>query len=124
MAKLLLVDDSPTVLKVMSASLMAKGFAVTTAATGAAGLAAAARERPDAIVLDVYLPDMSGLDVLAKLRESPELNAVPVLLLTGQDDPANVIRGMELGARGFLAKHSTSPKVLIQKLQEILAARP
>lgn len=119
---MLLVDDSPTVRKVMSASLAAKGFAVATAPTGAAGLALATQDRPDAIVLDIHLPDMNGLEVLARLGESPELRAVPVLLLTGQDDRAHAARGMELGARGFLPKHSTSPKSLAQKLNDILGS--
>jgi len=118
--KLLLVDDSPTVQKVMSMSLMANGFAVTVAGTAAGGLDLARRERPDAVVLDVNLPDESGLDLLARMQADPEVAAIPVVLLTGQDDMTRAARGVELGARGFLPKHSTSPKVLVAKLREIL----
>jgi len=120
MSKVLMIDDSPTVLKIMSLSLMANGFIVRTAATGAGGLALAAQETPDLIILDVNLPDMNGLDLLVKLKEDAVLGKIPVLLLSGQDDLDRASRGMELGARGFLAKHSTSPKVMVQKLREIL----
>jgi len=120
MKKLLLIDDSPTVQKVMSMSLMANGFAVTVAGTAAGGLDLARREPPEAIVLDVNLPDGSGLDLLARMKEDPAVAGIPVVMLTGQDDMERAARGMELGARGFLPKHSTSPKVLVAKLREIL----
>jgi len=122
MTKLLLIDDSPTVLKIMSLSLMAGGYAVTTASTGGGGLALARQQTPDVIILDVNLPDISGLELLAKLKQDPVLAAVPVLLLSGQDTLDRAAQGMELGARGFLPKHSTSPKVMLQKLREILGS--
>jgi len=120
MPKLLMIDDSPTVLKIMSMSLMANGYSVRTAATGAAGLALAREETPDLIILDINLPDIGGLELFVKLKEDAVLGKVPVLLLSGQDTLERAARGMELGARGFLAKHSTSPKVMVQKLREIL----
>lgn len=121
MAKILMIDDSPTVLKIMSLSLIANGFQVKTAATGTAGLALAREETPDVIILDVNLPDVNGLELLGKLKEDAVLARVPVLLLSGQDTLDRAARGIELGARGFLPKHSTSPKVMVQKLREILA---
>jgi DNA-binding response OmpR family regulator len=119
-AKLLMIDDSPTVLKIMSMSLVANGYAVRTAASATAGLALARQETPDLIILDINLPDVNGLELLAKLKQDAVLSQVPVLLLSGQDDLERAARGMELGARGFLAKHATSPKVMVQKLREIL----
>lgn len=122
MAKLLMIDDSPTVLKIMSLSLMSNGYTVRTAATGAAGLELARQETPDLIILDINLPDINGLELLVKFKEDAVLGKVPVLLLSGQDTLERAARGMELGARGFLAKHSTSPKVMVQKLREILGS--
>lgn len=120
MAKIVIIDDSPTVLKVMSASLMAKGLFVKTAANGADGIAEARKEMPNAIILDIHLPDINGLDLLVKFKEDPQLKDIPVILLTGQDDFSNVEKGMSLGACGFLPKHSTSPKVMLEKLHAIL----
>jgi DNA-binding response OmpR family regulator len=122
MAKLLMIDDSPTVLKIMSMSLMANGYTVRTAATGAAGLALARQETPDLIILDINLPDVNGLELLAQFKTDAVLGKVPVLLLSGQDTLERAAQGMQLGARGFLAKHSTSPKVMVQKLHEILGS--
>lgn len=120
MPKLLMIDDSPTVLKIMSLSLMANGYTVRTAATGAAGLAQARQEIPDVIILDINLPDVNGIELLRTLKADAVLGTVPVLLLSGQDTLERAAQGLELGARGFLAKHSTSPKVMVQKLREIL----
>jgi CheY-like chemotaxis protein len=120
MATVLMVDDSPTVLKIMSVSLRAQGMMVRTAGTGAACLAEARREKPDCIVLDIHLPDISGLDLLLELKADPELRAIPVLLFTGHDDLSQVEVGMDRGAAGFLPKHSTSPKVLLSKLRSLL----
>ena len=122
MSKILIIDDSPTVLKIMSTSLFAQGYIVKTAVSGAEGLQAAREERPQAIVLDINLPDINGLEVLKKLKEHPELKDVPVLLLTGQDDAEHAQKGMELGACGFLGKYATTPKVLGGKVKEALAA--
>lgn len=122
MAKLLMIDDSPTVLKIMSLSLMANGYTVRTAATGTAGLVLARQETPDLIILDINLPDVNGMELLAQFKSDAVLSKVPVLLLSGQDTLERAAQGMQLGARGFLAKHSTSPKVMLQKLREILGS--
>jgi len=121
--KVVLIDDSQTVLKIMSGSLAAAGFLVKTASNGLEGLVLVRYEKPDAVVLDVNLPDFSGLEVLARLKEDAELRTIPVLLLTTQGDAASASRGMELGASGFLAKHATAPKLLVQRLHELLKDR-
>jgi len=110
MIKVVIVDDSPAVLKIMSTSLFAQGFAVKTAASGTEGLQVARDE----------MPDINGLDVLQKLKGHPELKDVPVLLLTGQDDMSNAQKGVELGASSFRGKHATSPKVLGQRIKDTL----
>jgi two-component system alkaline phosphatase synthesis response regulator PhoP len=120
MHKILLIDDSPTVLKLMSASLACQGYQVMTAINGTMGLEMAAREKPAVVVLDVNLPDINGLEVLSRMRGDPELQDIPVVLLTGQDDTDLVHKGMSMGAAGFLPKHSTSPKVLCEKLKALL----
>ena len=104
---MLIADDSPTVLKIMSSSLFARGFAVKTAASGTEGLQAG-RDG---------MPDINGLDVLQEFKVHQELKDVPVLLLTGQDDMSYARKGVELGASGFLGKHATSPNVLGRELR-------
>ena len=92
---ILVVDDEDVLAEMVSMALRYEGWAVNTAADGAAAIAAARDVRPDAVVLDVMLPDMSGLDVLRKLRaDNPHL---PVLLLTAKDALEDRIAGLTAG---------------------------
>src|SRR6195952_268043 len=98
----LVVDDEPVLAEMVSMALRYEGWNITTAADGNAAIAAARTARPDAVVLDVMLPDMSGLDVLRKLREqNPHL---PVLLLTAKDAVEDRIAGLTAGGDDYVTK--------------------
>ncbi len=100
---LLLVDDDDDLREALAEQLEQEGdFHVRQAATAAAGLAAAHAERPDLILLDVDLPDGDGRDVCARLREGDV--ACPILMLTGQTEDADAIRGLDSGADDYVAK--------------------
>ena len=91
----LVVDDEPVLAEMVSMALRYEGWNIATAGDGTSAIAAARAERPDVVVLDVMLPDMSGLDVLQKLRkENPRL---PVLLLTAKDAVEDRIAGLTAG---------------------------
>ena len=91
----LVVDDESVLAEMVSMALRYEGWTIATAGDGAAAIAAARAQRPDVVVLDVMLPDMSGLDVLHKLREeNPQL---PVLLLTAKDAVEDRIAGLTAG---------------------------
>src|SRR5512145_2965537 len=92
------------------------GFRVTRAATGVAGLALHARETFDAIVLDLMLPDMDGLDVCRQVRARA---ATPILMLTARGDAMDRVVGLELGADDYLAK-PFEPRELLARLRAIL----
>ena len=102
MESLLVVDDEPTVRELLSATLRFAGFAVTSAATGAAAVDAARREPPDLVLLDVMLPDMDGFTVVRRLRQGGE--RVPVLFLTARDAPADKVQGLTLGGDDYVTK--------------------
>ncbi len=103
----LVVDDEPVLAEMVSMALRYEGWNITTAGDGSSAIAAARRQRPDVVVLDVMLPDMSGLDVLHKLRsENPGL---PVLLLTAKDAVEDRIAGLTAGAT------TTSPSRLASR---------
>ena len=82
-ARLLVVEDEPNILELLSASLRYAGFDVVTAAAGTEAVQAAQRHRPDLIVLDVMLPDMDGFDVIRRLRGGGA--RIPVVFLTARD---------------------------------------
>ncbi|TDD95822.1 response regulator transcription factor [Actinomadura rubrisoli] len=100
--RLLVVDDEPTIRELLSASLRFAGFAVTSAATGQEAVAAAARDRPDLVLLDVMLPDLDGFAVIARLRE--RAGPTPVLFLTARDAPSDKIRGLSAGGDDYVTK--------------------
>ena len=101
MSTVLVVEDDPAILEAVAYSIGRDGYVVLTAADGIAGLELARERKPDAIVLDVMLPRMSGLDVCRILRaEAP----VPILLLTARDSEADRVQGLEIGADDYLTK--------------------
>jgi two-component system OmpR family response regulator len=101
-ARLLVVEDDPNILELLSASLRFAGFAVTSASSGAEGVAAAGVHRPDLIVLDVMLPDLDGFEVVRKLRSGG--SRTPVVFLTARDATEDKIRGLTLGGDDYVTK--------------------
>ncbi|MGA9493695.1 MAG: response regulator transcription factor [Mycobacterium sp.] len=108
----LVVDDEAVLAEMVSMALRYEGWNIATAGDGAAALEAARSQRPDVVVLDVMLPDMSGLDVLRKLREeSPQL---PVLLLTAKDAVEDRIAGLTAGGDDYVTKPFSLEEVVLR----------
>jgi two-component system, OmpR family, KDP operon response regulator KdpE len=99
--KILIVDDEPQIRKFLRISLTAHGYDVVEAATGAEGVAQAAGERPDLIILDLGLPDFDGHQVLAKIRERSQ---TPVIVLSVRAGEAEKVRALDGGAEDYLTK--------------------
>ncbi len=109
---ILVVDDEAVLAEMISMALRYEGWTVNTAGDGAAAIAAARRDRPDAVVLDVMLPDMSGLDVLSKLRENNP--GLPVLLLTAKDAVEDRIAGLSAGGDDYVTKPFSIEEVVLR----------
>jgi two-component system OmpR family response regulator len=109
-ARLLVVDDEPTILELLSGSLRFAGFEVTTAATGGDALRAAAATRPDLIVLDVMLPDHDGFEVIRRLRAGGV--RVPVVFLTARDGITDRVAGLTLGGDDYITKPFSLDEVI------------
>ena len=101
-ARLLVVEDDPNILELLSASLRFAGFDVTTARTGSEGVTTALRSNPDLVVLDVMLPDLDGFEVIKLMRA--EGARVPVVFLTARDTTDDKIRGLTLGGDDYVTK--------------------
>ncbi|MDM4720575.1 response regulator transcription factor [Micromonospora sp. WMMA1363] len=101
-ARLLVVEDDPNILELLSASLRFAGFDVTTATSGSAALNAAKDYRPDLVVLDVMLPDLDGFEVIRMMREGG--TRTPVVFLTARDATDDKIRGLTLGGDDYVTK--------------------
>jgi two-component system, OmpR family, KDP operon response regulator KdpE len=100
-AEILVIDDELQICKLLAITLESNDFNVTLAHTGKEGIITAANHPPDLIILDLGLPDMSGHDVLGKLRE---WYFKPILILSVQNDEVNVIKALDNGANDYLSK--------------------
>ena len=101
-ARLLVVEDEPNILELLSASLRLAGFEVATATGGLEALAAVQRHRPDLVVLDVMLPDLDGFDVARRLRSGG--TRTPVLFLTAKDATEDKVTGLTIGGDDYVTK--------------------
>ena len=110
--RILVVDDTPSNVKLLADILQAKGYAVLTAANGAEALARTERETPDLLLLDVMMPGMSGYDVCRKIRANPATAVLPVIMVTALDPGQERVKGIDAGADDFLTKPIHQPEIL------------
>ena len=123
MRTILVVEDEPQIAELVRDYLEHAGFAVLSASDGAGALALHRARRPDAVVLDLGLPGIDGLDVLRSIRHDA---ATPVLILTARSDETDRVTGLELGADDYVVK-PFSPKELVARVRAVLRradARP
>jgi len=111
-ARILVVDDTPQNVLLLSAVLEKKGYEVITASSGAQALQLVASDRPDLVLLDVVMPQMSGYEVCRKIRENPATGVLPVVMVTALDPGEERIKGLEAGADDFLTKPINQPELL------------
>jgi two-component system response regulator PrrA len=105
MARVLLVEDDEAIRSALTRALTAAGHAVTAVPNGIDGISAAARERPEVMLLDLGLPDLDGRDVLAMVRS---VSGVPVIVVTARDDDPSVVRLLDAGADDYVVKPFTA----------------
>jgi len=109
---LLVVDDAEANRDVLSRRLAARGYTVTSAASGAEALALAGQHRFDLVLLDIEMPEMSGLDVLTKLRESQSQAQLSVIMVTARTEGATIVEAFRLGANDYVTKPVDFPVAL------------
>ena len=108
-ARILLVEDDPSIREVTAIGLRAAGFEVETAADGAAGLERWRRDSPDLVLLDVMLPRLDGLEVCREIRRE---SMVPIVMLTARGDTIDVVVGLEAGAHDYVRKPFEMPELV------------
>jgi len=118
--KILSVDDSRTIRLIVGKTFRPYDCVVCEASNGEEGLAVAAREKPDLILLDVTMPVMDGVTMLTKLKEDPDLKQIPVIMLTAESGRDNVLHIARLGVRDYLVKPFKEDQ-LIEKAGRVVA---
>ena len=113
---ILAVDDDPAVLKLIELELREQGFDLITASSGKDAVELAYERRPDLVILDIMLPDISGFEVMRDLRERV---SVPIIMLTARSSDAEKVRGLELGADDYLPK-PFNPDELSARVRAVL----
>lgn len=119
MKKILLVDDEPDILEFVGYNLRNAGFDVRTSQNGADALAKAVEDVPDLVVLDVMMPEMSGIEVCAAMRADDRLKDVLIMFLTALDEEITQIKGLEAGGDDYITK-PVSPRVLVSRIKALL----
>lgn|SRR5262245_34419316 len=110
--KILVVDDSPTDLRLMSTPLQESGYQVITAVDGEEALEKAVKEHPTVIVLDVVLPKKNGFQVCRQLKTTPETKDIRILLLTSKTQDTDRFWGLKQGADGYMTKPFANDELL------------
>ena len=121
--KILSVDDSKTIRLIVKRTFAPYDCTVCEATNGEEGLAAAANEKPDLIVLDITMPVMDGVTMLTKLKENPDLKNIPVIMLTAESGRENVAYIAKLGVRDYLVKPFKDDQ-LIEKVKRVITLQP
>jgi two-component system alkaline phosphatase synthesis response regulator PhoP len=116
--KILIADDEPDIIEIISFHLMKAGFDIATARDGSEAIEKAKQFEPDCIILDVMMPKRTGFEVCEYLRSNSQFDKTLIVLLTALNDEASHIKGLELGGDDFVSK-PISPKVLISRISAL-----
>ena len=117
--KILLVDDDPDILEILTYNLNKEGYQVVTAENGVKAVKKARKEKPDLIILDVMMPEMDGIQACEQIRSTPELNHVLIAFLTARGEDYSQMAGFEAGADDYITK-PIKPKLFMGKIASLL----
>ncbi len=121
--RILVIEDEPALSRVLSLVLKGGGFDVCIAATGADGLRLAEEQNYDLILSDIDLPDISGFEICRRVKQNPNLQAVPIMLMSGRLAEGNEARALNLGAADYLSKPFRADTLLSKASAHIRAAK-
>ena len=120
MARILIVDDSPTEVKKISGLLTKNGHEVLSADNGSDGVAIARSEQPDLVLMDVVMPGLNGFQATRQLTRAPETASIPVIIVTTKDQETDRVWGTRQGAKGYLVK-PVNEDDLIKTINSLIA---
>lgn len=116
---ILIVEDDPDIIELLHYRLEREGYPVITAMDGEAGLNEARKRKPGAILLDLMLPGIDGLEICRQLKQDEGTRDIPILMITAKGEESDVVTGLELGADDYISK-PFSPREVIARLRAVL----
>lgn len=120
-SRILVVDDETYIVELVKFNLEKEGYKVLVAYDGLNALEIVKEEHPDLIILDIMLPNMDGLEVCRHLKQSPEYNKIPIIMLTAKGDEFDTVLGLEMGADDYIKK-PFSPREMVARVKARLRA--
>jgi CheY-like chemotaxis protein len=121
--KILLVDDSRATRSIVAKILNGHGCEILEAANGALGLEAARTQRPDLVILDMTMPVMNGVETLQALQADDELRSIPVIMLTANSNPEEMVQMKALGATDYITK-TQKPRLILERAIALIGLQP
>ena len=123
MARILIAEDEPYILKMLDFRLKALGHEIIEAVDGGQALDLASKEKPDLVLLDVMMPVMDGFQVLRKLKSQEETKRIPVIMLTAKGQEKDIVTGLEAGAADYVTKPFSFAELIARVNRAIASPR-
>jgi DNA-binding response OmpR family regulator len=117
--KIVIVDDEEAMVQLLTVELESEGYEIRPAFNGTTGLKLIREERPDLVILDVMMPDLSGYDIIKLLKDDPALKNIPIIMLTAKSLDDDIQKGIDFGAHDYVTKPFHAG-LLIKRISTIL----
>ncbi len=121
MQKILIVEDDKFLREMITRKLDKEDYETIQAVDGKEGLERMREEKPDLVLLDLIMPGVGGFEVLEEAKKDPEIESIPIVILSNLGQKSEVERGLDLGAEDFLIKAHFTPREIIKKIQETVS---
>ena len=117
--KIAVIDDDPSMVKVLRIMLVSSGYEVVEATSGTRGFMVAKMELPDLVLLDIMMPDVDGFEVCRRLKLDPDTKNIPVIFVSAKTGSEHVEMGLSMGAEGYITK-PFELKDILEKIEEVI----
>ncbi len=117
--KIVIIEDEPDILEVLSYNLKREGFEIFSATNGTIGLSLVEKEQPDLVLLDLMLPGMDGIEICSAIKKSPNTQNTLIIMVTAKGEESDIVLGLGVGADDYITK-PFSPKELVARVKAVL----
>ena len=120
MKKVLIVEDEELIMDLLKKKLIQEGYEVSTAYDGEQGMEKLRSVKPDILLLDIVMPKKSGYEVMEEMSKDPELNKIPIIVISNSGQPVELDKAKNLGAKDWLVKTEFDPREVVEKVRRLI----